>query len=89
MAKTRHGIPLKEGVEVAELKYYDKQGFMAHQTELYYEKNPEYRYVLQMGDWIHELDENGGIKESYHVKPTDAEQQHLDNNMYNFIQKGI
>ena len=88
MAKI-NGIKLKEGVEIATLKNYDNKGFMIDVRELFHRKDECSRFVLEVGNWLHEFDGSGKIIMSHQIKLSDAEQQHLDNNICNFIQKGI
>jgi len=71
MAKLRNGIPLKEGVEIATLKNYDNQGFMIDVRELFYQKDKCGHFVLEVGNWIHDLDGSGKIIGSHEIKLVD------------------
>jgi len=65
--RDNNGDLLPDEVYIAELKCYDEQGDMINEVELFYKKNPDYRYVLKMGNYWHELDEDGEILSSHRI----------------------
>lgn len=71
----KHGVPLKEGVEIAELKSYDKEGFMYTETDLYYNANSISRISLQIGKYWHEIDVDGKILHSHEIQLQDVNEK--------------
>jgi hypothetical protein len=59
--KFRNGLPLKEGIEIAGLKSYDKEGFMIDERELYYKKDITNFLVLDFGNYVYQFDAEGKL----------------------------